>query len=431
MKTLNTTLLPSLPGVYYFRDTTGKPVYIGKAKDIKKRVTQHLQDNKNPKEARIREASVSIDWRETNSEFEAILLEANLIKKYLPRYNIDLKDDRSSVYIVITKEDLPRVLLMRERQLHETPHRYYFGPLQSNRMARFLIRYLRTIVPFCTDRGTRRNPCFQSHIGLCSPCPGYMLGLENHDEQQVLRKQYRNNIIRLKTILEGKGDRILNTMRKDMEQASAQEDYERAAVIRDRLDRFEALFQKRLLFDDRLEDPLFLEGIRATENEALKQLLNMPKLNRLECYDISTFSGKQSVASMVVFIDGRVEKSHYRRFRIRGKGNFDPEMLTEVLLRRMKHDEWQKPDLIIIDGGGPQLRSVYPALKRQYASLPVIIGIAKRPDRIMLPDPLTVIPLESSSDALHYVQRVRDEAHRFAKQYHVRLRDAVSLVQHD
>ncbi len=418
--------LPSLPGVYYFRDSHGTPLYIGKAKDIKKRVTQHLADTKNPKEIRMREASVSIDWRETNSEFEAILLEANLIKKYQPRYNIDLKDDRSSVYIVITKEELPRVLLARERQLHTMKYRYYFGPLQGNRTARFLLRYLRTAVPFCTDRGARRNRCFYSQIGLCSPCPATIIHTPDPQKKLEAYRQYRRNIARLRSILSGNAHRVLRAMKKDMESASTHEDYERAALIRDRIEHFEALFQKRLLFDERLEDPMFLEGVRQTEHAALKELLGLRRLHRLECYDISTLSGKQSVASMVVFVEGRVEKSQYRRFRIRGKANFDPDMLLEVLTRRMKHHEWQRADLIIIDGGGPQLRTLYPMLTSRYPDMPRMIGIAKNPDRLLFAHPIRTIRLESSSEALHYVQRVRDEAHRFAKRYHILLRDKIT-----
>ncbi|MCR4329987.1 MAG: UvrB/UvrC motif-containing protein [Candidatus Roizmanbacteria bacterium] len=411
--------LPNTTGVYFFLNKENVPVYIGKAINIAARIGNHIADTKNIKEAKMREASAYLDWRETNSEFEALLLEAKMIKKYSPVFNVSLKDDKTNAYIVIPKQKLPRILFVRENQIPDNLL-FWFGPLTSMHMARSLMRRIRRSIPFCTDQ--RKSACFYSHIGLCSPCPGVIEKLENGEEKKVLTSQYNRNIRRVISVLNGNGERVIRLLKRDMKEYSDNEQFEEAAIIRNRMTHLHELFRKRLFFDEQLEDPMFLYKKRTEDSEDLKRVLAMSKLDRIECFDVSLFSAKQAVASMVVFTQGAPNKKEYRRFRIRKKSIYDPQMLAEVLKRRLTHTEWQLPDVIIIDGGRPQLRYVFTSLEKQLGVIPEIIGIAKRPDRLIRARTLEPIDVTSDSPALHYVQRARDEAHRFARKYHISLR---------
>ena len=192
--------------------------------------------------------------------------------------------------------------------------------------------------------------------------------------------------------------------------------------MRNKLYYLESLFSQRLILDERLSDPDFVSELRHSENEALRKALNLKKLERVECYDISTLSFKNSTASMVVFEGGNALKSEYKRFKLKAKKTFDPQMLVEVLDRRMQHSDWPMPDLIVIDGGTPQILSIMSLFRQKYPQCPAVIGIAKAPDRILDASTMKYLDLKTDSLALHYVQRVRDEAHRFAKKYHLLLR---------
>lgn len=423
--TKNIKKLPSTTGIYFFLNKDSVPIYIGKAINIASRIQNHIADKKNIKEVKIRESTAFLNWRETNSEFEALLLEAKMVKKYSPIFNISLKDDKTNVYIVIPKQKLPRVLFVRENQIPPNLL-YWFGPLTSMRMARSLMRRIRHSIPFCTD--TRKFACFYSHLGLCSPCAGAIEQLENGVEKRVLTAQYRRNIRRLISVLDGNGERVIRLLSHDMKKYSENEQFEEAAQIRNRLEGLRELFRKRLFFDEQLEDPLFLYKKRVEDSEDLRRVLALPKLDRIECYDVSIFAAKQAVASMVVFTQGAPDKKEYRRFRIRYRAKYDPQMLEEVLKRRLKHTEWPLPDVMILDGGRPQLRYVYESLKKYLDVIPEIIGIAKRPDRLIRARTLEPIAVSFDSPAMHYVQRSRDEAHRFARKYHRALRDKLSFA---
>ena len=417
--------IPERSGVYFFRDAQNTPVYIGKAINLRSRIWQHLTDTENPKEARIREAATKVQWYETNSELEALLFEANCVKKYQPKYNIDLKDGKSQAFIAITKEEYPRVRIMHESDLPQKAILYEFGPIASVRTARYLLAQLRHIVPFCMSTYKRPRPCFYSHLGQCQPCPGDIAQLREGVEKRRALLAYKKNIARLRGILSGNGNRILRQMQSEMKAMAKSQAYEKAAVMRDRIEQFTFLFQRPLIADERLEDPLFLASVRMKEQEAMESLLGVKEVHRIECFDISTFSAKQSVASCVVFINGVPDPSQYRRFRVRGKSDFDPEMMTEVIMRRLVHSEWPYPQLLVVDGGGPQLRAVVPQVLKKYPTAPLIIGIAKRPDRLINGITLEEYSLQDHEHALHLIQRLRDEAHRFAKKYHVSLRKKV------
>lgn len=414
--------VPSRTGVYSFLNEVQKPIYIGKALDLQARIKQHFQDNTVFKEKIIKSHTKFIEFKETNSEFEALILEANLIKKYLPKYNAALKDDKSPLYIVITKDKLSKIYLQRKRDIDLKQIRFMFGPMSSAKLGRLLLRKLRQTIPFCSEKRLKQQACFYHQLGLCNPCPNLIAKLKSAVERRQQEQIYRQNINRIIKILRGQSQYLLKQLNQEMRQQAKAEAFEAAAITRDRLFYLEKLLSGKLILDERLEDANYMTSLRQFESTELKLVLGMKKLKRVECYDISNLSFKEATASMVVFEAGVANKEEYRRFKLKTTKQSDPEMLSEVLKRRLKHQNWLTPDLIVIDGGTPQVLTVLKSLKKQYSSLPVIVGLAKKPDRVLLADKMQYLNLAKDSAALHYLQRIRDEAHRFAKKYHLLLR---------
>ncbi len=412
--------IPEATGVYLFLDKDGRPIYIGKAVNIRQRIKQHLTDP-HPKERAISKNYRFLKWRETNSEFEALILETNLVRKFQPKYNFELKDDKSPIYIIISAEKFPKVQLFRKNQL-TGGEKYVFGPFSSVKIARMLLYYIRKIVPYCSVAKIGKKPCFYSQLSLCNPCPNLIVQTQNKQEYKRLSRAYLRNIRQIIFLLEGKGRRLLLEFKKEMRRLADQEKFEQAASLRNKILFLEKLFQKRLILDDRLDDPNFIYLLRQKQEEELKRVLGLNRLKRIECYDVSGLAFTDKTASMVVFEGGLPVKSEYKRFKIKTVKKADPEMLLEVLERRLEHQDWAKPDLIVIDGGTPQILTIYPQLLRKHQHIPTVVGIAKNPDRIFLVKTWQYLQLPSDSPALHYLQRIRDEAHRFAKKYHLLLR---------
>ncbi|OGK64473.1 hypothetical protein A2313_03260 [Candidatus Roizmanbacteria bacterium RIFOXYB2_FULL_41_10] len=418
------SLIPKGSGVYGFLNERQKPIYIGKANDLRERIKQHFTDKVHPKEKLITENTHSIRLYETNSELAALILESNLIKQYQPKYNAVLLDDKSRLYIALSKGTYNKVLLVRKRDLKPTEFRFVFGPLSSMATAKLLLRKLRQAIPYCAEKRMGLRPCFYSHIGLCQPCPNSIAKLEKA-AQTALRRQYQRNIRRLINVFKGRGRRILSELKTELKQLSQQENYEQALVLRDRINYLDTLFQRKLEYTDRLTEPNYIKELRIKESEALQTALGLIRLIRVECYDVSNLNFKEATASMVVFEKGEAVSEQYRRFKIKGRAIFDPEMLSEVLSRRFMHQEWAIPDLLVIDGGLPQLLKIKTLFKKQDSqNQPLIVGFAKRPDRLIVPkgNGLQTLNLDKFPEALNYLQRMRNEAHRFAKKYHLHLR---------
>lgn len=408
-------------GVYLFLDENKKPIYVGKAVNLRARVKQHFTNGYDPKEKLITKHTHFVKIQETNSEFEALVVEANLIQKYLPKYNVALKDDKSRLYIVVTREKYPKIRLERKRNLATNEFRFIFGPLNSTLTGRQLLRRIRQVIPFCIEKNITVKSCFYSQIGLCDPCPNAIESLANKQEKERQRREYLTNISRVIRLFKGSGQGLLKELKQDLEKLSTELRFEEAILLRNRIHYLNELFQKKLVFDERLFEANYIDSLREKENEELKRLLKFKKLGRVECYDVSNLSFKEATASMVVFETGRALTDEYRRFRIKLKRRFDPEMLFEVLSRRFRHGEWARPDLIVIDGGKPQLLGIVPKLSQIYLQVPVVVGLAKNPDRLIFADGHT-LNQEDGPDAFHYLARIRDEAHRFAKKYHLTLR---------
>lgn len=412
---LDHSLLPHSPGVYIYKNVVGRVIYVGKAIDLYHRVASYFSGEHDTKTSVLVSQIASVETIIVESELEALILEANLIKKYLPEFNVRLIDDKDYLYIRFTKEDLPKVLTARKHELKGSLK--YFGPFPSSRTVKETLKALRRVFPWCQSGfrvqglGYRnRRACFYYHLGLC---PGACTG-------EISQADYRKNINRLGKLLDGKKDELTKELIKEMNQASKEEDFEEAQRIKKIITGISYLTQPNKI-KNYLENPNFLEDQRQLALEELQKVLNLPKLpERIEGYDISNIQGHESVGSMVVLTNGEIDKSQYRKFKIKitGKPN-DVGMHKEMMGRRLKHKEWPYPDLIIIDGGAGQVNAVASIIHDSKFVIP-IYGLAKRMEWLYHPDGST-IKLSKSNGALKLLIKLRNESHRFAITYHRKL----------
>lgn len=419
--------IPEIAGVYFFQDAKAKILYIGKAKNLKKRVSSYfLKDINGEFKTKILISQIfTIEIIPVESEFEALLLEASLIKKNKPKYNVIWKDDKHYIYIKITKEEFPRILFCR-RDMDKKA--IYFGPFPSKKIVREILYYIRSIFPYCTQKKTAKRACFYFHLGLCNPCP-FNIRKKEGEAYLADHKLYHKNITRIKTLLEGKLAKVHFLLKKQMGQCSDKKQFEQAAKIRDKIEKLDWLVNSYRPASAYLENPDLIYDTWKNEQKELFDLLKkyFPKISpikRIECYDISNISGKFAVGSMVVFVDGKPAKNFYRRFRIKTvKKQNDFSMLSEIIDRRFSHKEWILPDLFVLDGGRPQLSAVKKIFLQKKTTIS-LIGLAKREEELVIPKQTSFIKvkLPRKSKALHLVQRLRDEAHRFAHRYHELLR---------
>jgi excinuclease ABC subunit C len=420
---------PKTAGVYSFKNEKGEVIYIGKAINLRRRLNDYLTSPLDQKTRLVLEKTRQVSFIKVSSDFEALLLEASLIKKFQPKYNIKLKDDKSFLYIGITNEEYPKVLAKRKNDLLYP--KYLFGPFPSTKIVREILKTLRRIFPFCSQKRNVR-PCFWSHLRLCSPCPGEITHLEG-ENKKAAKLIYFRNIKNLASVLSGRSKKVTRLLSQEMEIASENQQYEKAANFRDQIARLSWLTKPRISVSSYLSNPSFFEE---EQNKAVSDLRDtllpffskLTTLERIEGYDISNIAGQESSGSLVVFIGGIENKDDYRRFKIRLSGKpDDPGMLAEVLERRLKHQDWDYPKLIIIDGGKGQISAAINVLEKFNLEIPVI-GLAKRLETIIIPQKIVgnlkfeELNLKPDSAALRLLQRIRDEAHHFAKSYHQKLR---------
>lgn len=416
---------PEGAGIYTFFKGT-KPIYIGKAINLKRRVLSYFDLDLEPKTKRMVSEADHLSFILVTNELEALLLEARLIRKYMPQYNIAAKDDKHPLYIIITKEKYPRVITGRKIDLNKEATLAVYGPFPSSTNVHFVLKHLRRIFPY-SDHKVGKRGCLYSHIGLCNPCPSEIERIKSEELRIKKRKEYMLNIKKIKSILDGKIGVVKNDLEKDMVVASKNEDYEVAAKIRDQIKRIEYITQPQIPTESYMENPNLYEDIRKKELSDLRKILNskfliLNSLGRIECFDIAHLAGSNPTASMVTFINGEADKKFYRHFRIRqNKGNSDADSMREVINRRLKHlRDWGKPDLIIVDGGKSQVGIFVRELEG--SEIPVV-GLAKRYETLVFPvtsDHTTLFKEYRlpKGPALNLVQRIRDEAHRFARKYH-------------
>jgi excinuclease ABC subunit C len=403
--------LPAEPGVYFHRDVNHKIIYIGKAAVLKNRVMSYFQNGRKDPKTRLLVADiVQTDWIVAASEAEALFLESEFIKRYKPKYNIDWKDEKNFVYVKIGAEQFPVVSYVR-RPLDDKAH--YFGPFTSADALRRAMRMLRKVFPYVTHATWPKRGCLQYHLGLC-PGP---------EEGVITATDYKKSLRKLELYLKGEQTKLIGQLDHEMQRAAKSKDFETAAKRRDQLTDLRA-FGKQMIFGDK-------EAFDLTRDQALTGLQDMLGLNkvprRIEAYDISHLGGTDNVASMVVFQDGVPNRDEYRRFKMHTGGNDDYAHMREVISRRFgpKHAaEWAAPDLLLIDGGQGQLSAALGVMDQMGIEAPAV-GLAKREEEIVRRSAggnYDSVLLPRDSHVLQLLQRVRDEAHRFAITYQSILR---------
>ena len=513
--------LPNKPGVYIMRDASDTIIYIGKAKSLIKRVKSYFREKLDrPKTQILMSHFDSLEYIVTNSEKEALILEANLIKKHRPRYNVQLKDDKRYPYVKITNEKFPRLLITR----NVTKNGIYYGPFTDAGSVKQTVKFLKSLFKIRTCRNMN-GPCLNSQIDLCyAPC-----------NDGITEREYSEIINKIDLFFQGKYSTIVKNLKSEMMEAAEAEEYEKAAVIRDQIASIEEIMEKQfvdlvdddldqdviamsqgdaevvviimpirngkivgrddflmsasqydssseimfafiqqyygynrhvpkqILLDEDIDEKQLLEewlsdlrgnkvsikvpqkGVKlrlvkmARKNadiirhqkkkmeSALIELKKYLKLERIphviEGYDISNISGKFAVGSKVSFKDGKPNKKMYKHFKMETPGPNDFAMMEELLTRRLKMvDRDPEPDLIVIDGGKGQLGMACGVLEELNLTHIPIIGLAKEFEEIFVPNSSRPIIIPKNNQALHLLQQVRDESHRFAITYHRKLR---------
>lgn len=414
--------LPTKPGIYIFKNEKGKPIYVGKAKDLKKRVSSYfLKSDLESKTLRMLSDAKSLSHIVVSSEVEAFLLEANLIKKFKPLYNIRLSDDKFYPYLEINKKPIPYVIITRKKI--EDKNKAYFGPYTSTTDLKIVLKILRRIFPYQSVKNHPNRRCLYYHLGLCPCIPIYPERLP----------QYLKDIKKLIYFFEGKKESVVKELVKDQKENIINEEFEKAGEIQKKIEKIEFITSQNYdPFAYEQKPDLYFERIK-NELASLKQILAKysidTTLNRIECYDISNIQGTNATGSMVVFENGDVSKKEYKKFKIIFKKTPDDfAMHQEVMSRRLKHPEWGKPDLLVIDGGKGQVSSVLKVLLMNKNTTPVI-GLAKKEETIVIPIQTVgynfdfiEVKLPKSTPGVNLLRRIRDEAHRFAITYHKLLR---------
>lgn len=468
---------PKLPGCYFYKNSSGEIIYVGKAKNIINRVKSYFI-NYEKLDIRIQamiDNAVDIDFVTVDSEVESIILETNLIKKYRPKYNILMRDDKSYSWVMFEKpkrgkNDFPRIRITRTKDVVDAE---YFGPYPNTMPLKNILKRIRKVFPYasCNRRLIQTSadplkvdtnnavPCLYFHLGLCkAPCASLQS-----------KEDYMEDFNNIKKFFKGEKSNILRELEKEMAQYSKTQDYENASIVRDKISDIKYV-TANIRIDNEVDDVVLANMKKLQRENAIKDLIEQLKFPedklkfhdgfRIECYDISNIQGTSAVSAMTVMIDGEIRTDLYRRFRIRVKDTPDDfRMLQETLERRLKYlvddPRFKKPieedesfsmipDLIIIDGGKGQLTSSYLILKdfNLHKQIPMV-GLAKKEEEIFLlssqlramsdeTETNEVIDnlqakfirvfLKRRSESLFLVQRIRDEAHRFGITYHRKLR---------
>jgi excinuclease ABC subunit C len=423
--------LPRSAGVYFHKSAQGEIIYVGKAAVLKNRVRQYFQSTRDM-DVKTRALVAEIedtDWIETESEIDALFLESEMVKRYMPRYNILLRDDKSQTFIRIDmKSEWPYVCFTRNPADDGAD---YYGPYYNGFAVKKALRYLRKVFPYYTKAPTGGRPDLDAHIGL-SPGP------------QVTSEEYKATLRKLIRYFEGGRKALAREIERDMQTAAKLHDFETAARLRNKLSDLKEL-QRRIMFGDKE----FLDISKDKALSDLRDLLGLGKLPaRIEGYDISHMSGTNVVASMVVFSNGASDRANYRKFKTRIEHNNDFYNMHETLTRRLSEKNikaWGCPDLILIDGGKGQLDAALQARDEREQSKIPFIGLAKREEQIVIhhqksgvvlnkeklkeldgyttiTEDFTLVNLPHGTHIIKLLQRIRDESHRFAVSYHTVLK---------
>ena len=467
-----TSRLPKTSGVYVFlacrslgegRKKGQNFLYIGKAVNIRERVKNHFQRPTSTWEqfTLLRQGfGGRVGFIKTNSEIEALILEANLIKKCQPKYNIVWRDDKNYFYAGITKEDFPRIFITHQIQGYEKCSRI-IGPFVDGKALKQTLKILRKVFPYRTCKTLPRHSCLWHQIYRCpAPCliknqnNGYPISIIL---KKKMKRECQRNADNLIKILQGKKKQVLKNLKKVMRNASSRQNFENAAKVRDQIKALERILASSKVFEAQPEE---LPKWRKTEKELKKLLKTKKKILRIEAYDVSNIQGKEASGGMITFVKGNPDKNFYRRFKIHpvkssrsevfaeseqfngvkisGKPN-DTAMIKEIISRRLQHPEWGWPDLILIDGGIGQLNAainlksqILPPTKnlgggKNLKSIK-LMALAKKNNELFIEDEKEPILLKNlPREVFNLILQLRDEAHRFALGYHKKLRKRALL----
>lgn len=367
--------IPDKTGVYIFSKNK-KPLYIGRALSLKRRVSNYFQSGIDRKIEEMVFLANSLKFIETDSILDSVILEANLIKEYWPKYNIKDKDDRSFSYIVIDKSDYPKPLIVRGSDLKKISSKNVFGPYKSQKITKNILQIIRRIFPYSTclpfEKDKDSKSCFYYQLGLC---PGVCVG-------EISKADYKKNITNITLFLKGEKKRLLKKL------------------IREQPEKANSL--------NNIQDVILISQSDDNTKEG--------QVHRIEGYDISHLSGDYSYGSMVVFINGKPDKSQYRLFKVTSAPD-DLRSLEEVITRRFKHKEWPFPNLIMIDGGRPQIDFITNVMEKENISIPMV-GISKYGgDKLVYPKKTSKALKELIKSEKDVLLKTREESHRFSLKY--------------
>lgn len=385
--------LPDTPGVYIFKDREGKKLYIGKATSLKSRVKSYfakdLIDTRGERVVTMIEKARALDWHTTDSVLEALMLEAQLIKKFQPPYNVRERDNKSYNYVVVTKEEYPRVLIARGRELFSSSSPYpkgtIFGPYPEGRNLKVALGIIRKIFPYrdsCTPLSGR--PCFNAQIGLC---PGVCAGT-------MTANDYKKQVKHITQFLSAKKKDILRDLKKEQKKFVAEEQFERAAKVQKTIFALEHIRDVALIKED---------AVRMSDGGSF----------RVEAYDISHTAGTEVVGVITTVVDGVVAKEGYRKFILKVQKNDDVGQLKEIVTRRLKHSEWPLPDIFVADGGEPQRKALQMLLPEHLQER--VVSVLKD-ERHQPKDVLGNAELTKAHKKA--ILLANAEAHRFAIEFH-------------
>ncbi|WP_182864915.1 excinuclease ABC subunit UvrC [Rhodopirellula sp. JC639] len=416
---------PQSPGVYLMKDDAGRVIYVGKAKNLRSRAGSYFLKAaaEDARTAPWIGEIADIDYMDCDSEVDALLMESRLIKDIQPKHNKELKDDKTFPYLMITtREEFPRVEVTREPKAKGVK---LYGPFASAGALRGAIQVLQRIFKFRTcsldisesdERWKWFRPCLLASINQCTAPCNFRIGKDD----------YRRDIKRLQTFLEGGKRKLIKEMRDEMMAASKAMDFERAAIVRDEIQMLERLEERGELDTHAQPEVFYIDPKKGLAG--LRKVLGLKETPRvIEGVDIAHLGGGQTVASLVQFIDGLPFKPGYRRFKIQDVAGIDDfRSIYEVVsrrFRRLSDDSDAFPDILLIDGGKGQLNAAMAAFRDQDITPPTVISLAKRDEEIFRPGESEPLRLSKNSFALRLLQYVRDESHRFAQHYHHILRN--------
>ena len=414
--------LPKSPGVYAFKNK--EILYIGKAANIRERVKNHFQQPAYRDNLFINQVS-KIGYIKTKSEIEALIFEANLIKKYQPKYNVVWRDDKNYFFVGMTNEDFPRIFLTHQpnpiSNLQFTIYNFA-GPFVDGKALKQTLKILRKVFPYRSCKTLPKRPCLWYHLGRCpAPCL-IKTKLEEKILFEKIKKECQKNAKNVFQIFQGEKTQVLKNLKKEMKEASKLQDFERAAKMRNQIEALEKILANAKIFEPQLP-----QSDWQRIQEILKGILKSKRgISRIEAYDVSNIQGQLATGSMVIFVNGLPDKNFYRKFKIKisGKPN-DIVMLKEILARRLKHPEWPYPGLMLIDGGKAQLSAALNC-KLQIANCKLIkvVALAKKKNELFIEGQKNPILLKTlPREIFNLTLQLRDEAHRFAISYHKKLRE--------